>query len=80
MIAESLERWLAENTRRTAVITHATFDGRLQWYVCLHDYARWDLPDKDWPLDTGKNGGPKQIQKIAYADTLDQAIREAMKQ
>lgn len=66
-----LAKWLMEDERRTAIICRARHEGRQQWYVCLHDFP----PKSPPPL-----GAVFPQDRIVYADSFDDAIRQALHQ
>ncbi len=77
---QELDDWLSQDPRRTAVLGKALRDGKLVHQVILHDAARWNLP-KDWPIDLlcQRHSPDSTVEKITYADSLEEAIRQAIR-
>lgn len=77
----ALAKWLMEDERRTAIICRARHEGRQKWYVCLHDFP----PKKPFPPDCEQRlrhyaNSVFPQDRIVYADSLDDAIQQALHQ
>lgn len=74
---KELDDWLRQDERRTAILCRAMSDGEMKYCAILHDFANWSVSDKEFPGESRKT---YPVQKLVYADTLEEAVLGALRQ